>query len=124
MKFIVMIIINAIILHLMSIIFPHSLSFDNFTTTILASFIISICSALTYRTLLGVLFVSIPLLLSAILGSLGLMFMLFAISTLFLYVADWILNGMTIGGFWWGMLVVFFLSIVNVVLYPTKNSNG
>lgn len=120
MKFIISIIVNAILLWVIAMIFPKALQFDKFTTTILASLIISLCNVITFRTLLGQITVLISLLFSSILGWFGILFSLLAIETLFLYIADKILSGMSLGGFWWGMLIVICLTFINLLLFNKK----
>lgn len=122
MRFIISLITNAIVLFLMALVFPKSLQFDSFTTTLLAAVIIGICNIIAFKTLLGQIVVLISLALSSILGWFGVLFTLFAIETLFLFIADKILDGMTVGGFWWGMLTVLFLTLVSMFSFKTNKT--
>jgi putative membrane protein len=121
MKTLWLILVNAVILYLSTLLIPEGIQSDSFTTTLWAAAIVAGCNVLIFRTIIGMLFAAIPLMLSAVLGQLGVLFMLFSIESLFLYTADWMLDGFSILGFWWAMLVVLFLSIGNkMFISPTK----
>lgn len=115
------IVLNSIILLLATFIFPEGIQSDNIITTILAATIISICNYIAFSTLIGGLISYFTLALSNIIPIFGMIFAFFAIETLFLYIADWILPNFNINTFWWGMLVAIFLAFINGIL--DKNSD-
>lgn len=120
MKTIFGILINSVIILLATLLFPKGIQSDSFFTTILAAAIVAGCNLIAFKSVGGLVLVAIPLLFSAVFGVFGVIFMFFCLETLFLYIADWILNGFTIAGFWWGMLVILFLGVVNMLFNPIK----
>jgi len=115
-----LILTNAVILYLSTLIIPKGIQSNSFITTVWAAIIVATCNILTFKTIIGTIFVAIPLVISAFLGGIGVIFMMFIIETLFLYTADWMLDGFSIAGFWWAMLVVLFLVIANKGFVPKK----
>ncbi len=117
-----LILVNAVILYLSTLIIPKGIQSDSFMTTVWAAVIIGACNIIAFKTILGLVATATTLMISAVLGPLGVIFMLFTIETLFLYTASWLLDGFVITGFWWAMLVVIFLSIGNKMFISKKQN--
>ncbi len=122
MKMLWLILVNAVILYLSTLIIPKGIQSDSFMTTVWAAVIIGACNIIAFKTILGLVATATTLMISAVLGPLGVIFMLFTIETLFLYTASWLLDGFVITGFWWAMLVVIFLSIGNKMFISKKQN--
>jgi uncharacterized membrane protein YvlD (DUF360 family) len=122
MKTIWLILVNAVVLYLSTLIIPTGIQSDAFLTTIWAATIVAGCNYIAFKTIIGLTLTAILLSISGIFGIIGAAFMVFAMEALFLYTANWLLVGFTITGFWWAMLVVTFLGIGNYMFLP-KNKN-
>ncbi|OQP50545.1 hypothetical protein A4H97_01515 [Niastella yeongjuensis] len=112
MNFIMRMIVTSIVAFGLSYIL-RGVHLDTFTTAIVLAFVLAILNAIVKPILI---FITFPITLV----TLGLF--LFVINALIIILADKLLKGFAVDGFWWALLFSLLLSIVTSVLYKEKRN--
>lgn len=109
MKFIMRIIVTSIVAFGISYLLDgHGVYLRNFWSAIVLAFVLAVLNAIV-KPLLIILTFPITII------TLGLF--LFVINALIILLADWLMKGFDVDGFWWALLFSLLLSIVTSVLY-------
>jgi len=110
MNFIMRIVVTSIVAFGLSYILS-GVQIDTFTTAIVLAIVLAILNAIVKPILI---FITFPITIV----TLGLF--LFVINALIIILADKLLKGFSVNGFWWALLFSLLLSIVTSVLYKEK----
>ena len=108
MKFIMRIIVTSVVAFGLSYLLKPHVNIDTFWTAIVVAIVLAILNAIVKPLLILLTF---PITIV----TLGLF--LFVINALIILLADRLVNGFTVEGFWWALLFSLLLSIVTSVLY-------
>jgi putative membrane protein len=111
MNFIMRIIVTSIVAFGLSYLLSDGVHIDKFTTAIILAIVLAILNAII-KPLLIILTFPITLV------TFGLF--LFVINALIILLADKLLRGFGVDGFWWALLFSLLLSIVTSLLYKEK----
>jgi putative membrane protein len=111
MNFIMRIIVTSIVAFGLSYLLSDGVHIDKFTTAIILAIVLAILNAII-KPLLIILTFPITLV------TFGLF--LFVINALIILMADKLLRGFGVDGFWWALLFSLLLSIVTSLLYKEK----
>ena len=110
MKILMRIIVTSIIAFGLSYVL-NGIKFDSFWSAIIVAVVLAILNAVV-KPLLFILTLPITLI------TLGLF--LFVINAIIILLADELVDGFTVDGFWWALLFSFLLSVLSSLLYKEK----
>jgi putative membrane protein len=111
MNFIMRIIVTSIVAFGLSYLLSDGVEIDKFTTAIILAVVLALLNAIIKPILI---FLTFPITLVTF----GLF--LFVINALIILIADSILKGFEVDGFWWALLFSLLLSIVTSLLYKER----